>query len=283
MKFIKKFLALSLAAAMTAAVSGCAGETGGQDAETLIKTAADTMASVTSMSSEMVMDFTMSLDEETMDMSTKAVMDTVYGDSIKMRMDISAESAGEEIQAYSMYAVQNGDIMDAYMDIGDGTWYQQSLTVGDLAQYDAQANAEMYLTNMTSLKIDGTEEINGYNTSIVSGALTGDSMREAMASSGIESLTGSMGLTDEDIEAVLGSITDLPVRLWISEEGYIVKYELDMTATMQNMMINILTAATGMSEEEIPLNVSKTVMSMTCGNFNEVEDFELPAEVTGTV
>ena len=47
---------------------------------------------------------------------------------------------------------------------------------------------EMYLQSMEDLKIDGTEELNGYSTSIVSGVLWGESMRDAMASSGIESI-----------------------------------------------------------------------------------------------
>lgn len=47
MKFMKKFLAVSMTAAMAVSVSACGGETGGQDAEALVKTATETMASVT--------------------------------------------------------------------------------------------------------------------------------------------------------------------------------------------------------------------------------------------
>ena len=108
------------------------------------------------------MDFTMSLEDETMDMTSKAVMDTIYGENLKIKMDVSAETAGDPVQAYSMYMDQNGDTIDAYMDLGDGTWYQQSLALEDISQYDAQANAEMYLQSMEDLKIDGTEELNGY-------------------------------------------------------------------------------------------------------------------------
>lgn len=282
MKFMKKFLAVSMTAAMAVSVSACGGETGGQDAEALVKTATETMASVTSMSSEMTMDFTMSLEDETMDMTSKAIMDTIYGENLKIKMDVSAETAGEPVQAYSMYMEQNGDTIDAYMDIGDGTWYQQSLTLEDISQYDAQANAEMYLQSMEDLKIDGTEELNGHSTSIVSGVFTGESMRDAMASSGIESLTESMGLTEEDMETVLNSISDMPVKMWISEEGYIVKYEIDMTGMMQSLMDNMLAAA-AQTTEEVPLVISKTMVTMTCDNFNAVEDFEIPADAAAAV
>ena len=43
-----------------------------------------------------------------------------------------------------------------------------------------------------------------------------------------------MGLSTEDMEALYSS--DLPLTMWIDADGYVVKYEMDMTAMMQAVM-----------------------------------------------
>lgn len=50
------------------------------------------------------------------------------------------------------------------------------------------------------------------------------------------------------------------------------QYELDMTAMMQGIL-DVMSAG-----EENPITISKTLVHMTCSNFDAVPDFEVPAE-----
>ena len=56
------------------------------------------------------------------------------------------------------------------------------------------------------------------------------------------------------------------------------KYEMDMTAVMQKLMDNIMAAAPEAANAEASISFTKFKMSMTCSNFNEATDFEIPAE-----
>ncbi|GFI62595.1 hypothetical protein IMSAG049_01779 [Clostridiales bacterium] len=286
MKFKKGVIAAAMTLVLAIGAAGC-GNSGnsssnsgndGVDVEALLKSANETMAGVKSMSSNMVMDFAISAEDETMDMVMKANMDTIYEEPIKLKMDMDLSVSGETAQAYTMYAVQEGDTMTAYMNIGGDTWYQQPMDISDMSQYNAQSNTELYLENLSGFSAEGTEEINGVSSTIITGVLTGDSMKEAIMSSGMESMTASMGdISEEDIEAIMSDLGDMPVKLWISEDGHVMKYELDMTDMMQKLMTNMMSQM-GQSGEAEGITVSKMVISMTCDNFDSVEDFEIPAE-----
>ena len=107
-------------------------------------------------------------------------------------------------------------------------------------------------------------------------------MKEAIADSGIGSLAASFGVAEEDMEAVYGDMKDLPVTLWIDEEGYVLKYELDMKDMMQKMMDYTMSALTEQMDQEIKLDVTKTMIIVTCDNFNEVKEIVIPEEALNT-
>ena len=268
MKLTKKLIALAMTAAMAAAMAGCGGGTDTADVETLLNTANETMANVDSMSAQMDMVMDMEVEGETFTMTTTSNIESIM-DPMKMKMDMSLRMADEVMQENTMYAVAEGDTVTSYMNL-DGTWYTQPMTVGDLSQYNAQQNMELYLQNLRSFSATGTEEINGTATTVIEGVLTGDSMREAMLSSGLQTATATMGVTEEDLDTMLEGISDMPVKLWISEDGYVMQYELDMTAMMQSMMSAMA--------EGVSMNISNVSVKMTCDNYNAVEDFEIPAE-----
>ena len=276
---------LAAVIALSLALTGCGSSTGSgseskeMSAEDLIKLSGEAMAEVKSMSASMVMEMSAEMEGDTLDMVMTADMDTIYEEPIKLKMDMSVTAGDEEAMGYSMYAVQDGDTMNTYMNLGDDQWYNQQVTIEDMSQYNAQSNTELYLSNISSFTADGKETVNGVEATVISGVLAGDSMKEAIMDSGMESITGSLGeMTEEEIDAVISEIGDMPVKLWISDEGYVMKYELDMTEMMQKLMITMVAQAAGVTEDEVPMTVSKMVISMTCDNYNAVEDFDIPEE-----
>ena len=74
----------------------------------------------------------------------------------------------------------------------------------------------------------------------------------------------------------------IPMSIWISNEsGYPVKYDMDMTQMMQVIMDSIVAQLAGEEgAEEIPeIKIDNISMTMTFSDFNNAEDFEIPAEV----
>ncbi|MCD8036305.1 MAG: hypothetical protein LUE88_02845 [Clostridiales bacterium] len=281
MKF-KKGLAAALISVM--ALSGCGSTESTAEinldemsADELITLANDTMAGIDSMSASIGMEMSADIDEEAFDMAMIADMDIIYEEPIRLKMDMNVLTDGESAGGYSIYAVQDGDTMNMYINLGDDTWYSQQSTVENMAQYNAQTTAEQYLNNISSFAEDGTETINGVDTKIISGVFTGDSIKEVIANSGMESFTGSLeDMTEEEFDEIINAVGDIPIRLWISGEGYVMKYELDMTEMAQALMVSIIAQSAGLSEEDVPMTVSEMIISMTCDNYNAVEEFEIP-------
>ena len=109
----KRIFALAMALAMAATAAGC-GAKQSTDVEALLQKANDTMAQVTSMSAQMEVQMDMAYEEESMKSVVKSDMDLIM-DPFKTNMTISMTLNDEALQTYEMYAVQNGDTVDAYM------------------------------------------------------------------------------------------------------------------------------------------------------------------------
>ena len=155
------------------------------------------------------------------------------------------------------------------------TWYAETLELGELSQYNAEENMDLYLDNITDVTSDGQEEINGAKATKITGVITGDAMEEAIAGSGLTASAQSMGISEEMMADLYDELGDLPVSLWIDAEGYVLKYELDMTEMMQKVM-NESMKAMGASEEDLLVEIEKTAITMVCGDFNEVEEIVIP-------
>lgn len=268
MKFRKRLLAAAMTVTMAVAMAGCGGGNAkGADAETLLKTASETMASVESYSADMVMNFDMEMGEEKASTEISAKMDAMTN-PLKLKMDMATKVNGEEMQAIQMYAVQDGEKATSYVNVG-GQWASQPISVDDLAQYNADANMDLYLKNLSNFSATGSEKINGKDTTVIEGVLTGDAMKEALKTSGLESATAGMGMSVDEVASMMEG--DMPVKMWITEDGYVMQYDLDMTALMQGLI-------DAMSQgQDAGLKVSGVKVKMTCDNYNAV-NIELPAE-----
>ena len=268
---------LAAVAAMTIAVSGCGGsQMDTAEIEALLAQAKETMASVESMAAEMTMEMDMGMNGEVLETTTVANIRTQQN-PLKMQMDMSMlMSDGTEIDQMQMYAVEQDGHLHTYMSSMD-TWYAETLELGQLDQYNAEENMDLYLDNITSMKAEGEEDINGAKAMKISGIITGDAMEEAIAGSGLTASAESMGITEEMLAAVYQELKDLPVSLWIDAEGYVVKYELDMTEMMQKIM-DASMKAMGAAESDISMDIEKMMISMICSEFNAVEEIIIPAD-----
>ena len=278
MKFRKIFVAAA-AAVMTFSAAGCGG--GGSVMETaaveeLLTLSQETMATVESMAAEITMEMDMAMGEEAIETTTVANILTKQ-DPMQMQMDMYVVMEdGSEAQQMMMYAEEAEGKLRTYMYSAD-TWYAQTMEIGDLGQYDAEASMELYLNNIESFAATAEEDINGTKTTRIEGIIARDAMEEAIQNSGVADSAASLGVTEEQMQEMYADMGDLPIVLWIDAEGYVLKYEMDMTEMMQKIMDTAM-GAVGETETEPSVSITKTSISMICSDFNNVEEIVIPAE-----
>lgn len=279
MKWSKRLFATAAAAVLVFSAAGCGGESGSgnnADVEALVAKAQETMSNVNSMKSVMTMDMGMAMDEESLEITTEATILATM-EPMKMQMDISAKLGDEVVQEMQMFAAEDDDQVITYMNVGDA-WYAMPVDTGELDQYNAEENMNLYLENITSMSAEGEEEINGAKATKVVGVIAGDAMEEAIESSGALNSMASLGISEEEVEAMYADLGDLPIILWIDADGYVVKYEMDMSEMMQTIMDKAMSIVAEEGDEDASVQITKMMVSMVCSDFDAVGDIEIPAE-----
>ncbi len=305
----RKFLALFLTAAMALSVAACGSDDGGKADAPAASTAAageeaelpeaeeeeapevqedidpmeealKNMESVTSMEMKMVMDMDMKVsaegEEQTVESST--TMDMVWvNDPVKVKAEVAVEAAGQSTEM-SVYGEMEED--GTYMMyIYDGTsWQSQTVGKADLGEFDARENMVASIGDGSAYTAEGTEQVDGANAYKYSYVMTGDEMKEAMLSSGALDSVTSLGIDSTQLDGMLDGLGEITTYVWIDEATlYPVKYQMDMTEVMDQLMVNLVEAM-GEQAQGMTMNVPKLEVTMTCFNYNNVADFSVPEE-----
>ena len=292
MKKTKRALAALSALTLTLSLTACGGggqqSTGdsGTDAMTpaeRVAAAEEKMSALTSLSIDMTQDigmsFAMADQSQELNMSTKMQMDVIQ-EPLKakgtMQIDMGEELGG--VQDVELYIMSEDDAANLYMQMG-GQWIKQSVTEAELGQYDAADSLELYLDSAADFAEAGTEQVGGADATKFTGVIKGDKLYDVIEESGVLSSLGQTGtdVSEDAIKSMLSELGDLPMSVWINADGYPVQYEMDMSQMIDSILQKALEME-GAADQGMTMTVSKAAMSLTCSNFNAVEDFELPAE-----
>lgn len=299
MKKRNRFLALLLAATLSFSVSACGSEADdnaqtpsggqessvsdseGQDDVDALAAAQEKMQDISSMDAKMVLEMDMEAGAEgqsqTMESVTKVDM-TCFYDPIKIKMDIEVDAGENGTTATTSYVEQGKDgSLTMYADSGS-EWIAQTVSMDDIAQYDAADNMKMYLDEDYNFEKAGTEQVEGADAYKYTGSITGEDMKEAILGSGALDSLSSLGFDASAMDGMMDDVDGMPITLWIDAESlYPVKYEMDMTSVMDSLMASLLKAM-GDQAEGVTMSIPKMKLEMTCSNYNEAEDFKIPKE-----
>lgn len=271
MKLGKRAAALALGAVLAVSMTACGSGTEKQDSADKIQTALEKINAVKSMDATMQMTMNMSVMGQSVETDTTMNM-SCFNDPMKVKADMTMNMGTLGSVSMSIYADATDGDYTIYMF--DGTnWTTQAADLSQLEQYDAQQSMDLYLGSGAEYTHEGTEDINGATADKYSGVIRGDAMKEVLKNSGAtSSLETSLGMNLEDLYSDLG---DMPITVWIDQAtGYPVRYYMDMTAVMQTMMTKALSGVEGGES----LTMDKVEITMDCFNFDNVADFEIPAE-----
>lgn len=272
MKFGRRAAALTLGGLLALSVTACGGTTNKGNSAEKIQAALEKINAIQSMDATMFMEMDMSAMGQSIETDTTMNM-SCFNDPIKLKADMTVSMGELGAVSMSVYAQQDGEQCSTYLY--DGTsWTVQTMEIDDLQQYDAQQSMDLYLESGVDYAYEGTEEINGMTTDKYSGVIRGDAMEEVMKASGATSnLESSLG-SSVDLSDLYSDMEDMPITVWIDQEtGYPVRYYMDMTDVMQAMMTKMFSSMGAGS-----ITIGKMQITMDCFNFDNVADFEIPAE-----
>ena len=246
---------------LTAAVMAAGNGTPTPDTGALLQKANGTMSQVESMSVMTERQMDVAFDGEITSTIIQSDIDTI-AKPFKANVDVVVIRNGEVAQRYGTYAVESGEGIDTYSEM-EGKWVHEAGTIADISQYDIWTQKDLFLNHLSSFVVDGAEEINGIQTTKISGVLTGEAMEKVLETSGIDLVFGGLGWSLDELDTELEAVEELPVSLWISPDGYLICYEFDITDRMQAALDNLS------GTEENFQTIVKTKLRVTCSNFND--------------
>ncbi len=215
---------------------------------------------------------------ENLDMTSRYGID-IQNEPLKMYMEMEVLFQGEGGTLLS-YAEQAGDEVLLYSSYDDGTTWSKTTTasVADLTPQDPVQQTALFLACAGSFTETGKETVNGSQATVYSGVISGQYVEEAIKSTGVLDSLGQMGV--EASEEMFQDLGDIPASIAIDDaSGMLVRYEMDMSQVMQNMMdrlIGSMLAQYGMTETSVTLTVGKVQVVMTLSRFNSVGEIVIP-------
>ena len=271
MKLGKRAAALALGALLAMSMTACGNGANKEESADQIKAAMEKINAVESMDATMYMEMDMSVMGQSIETDTKMDM-SCFNDPVKVKADMTMSMGSLGSVSMSIYADATDGDYTIYMFDGS-SWTTQAADASQLEQYDAQQSMDLYLSSGAEYAHAGTEDINGSTADKYTGIIRGDALAEVMKASGAtSSMETTMGM---DLEELYSDLGDMPITVWIDQAtGYPVRYYMDMTGVMQSMMSKALAGVEGGDS----LTIDKVEITMDCSNFNNVADFEIPAE-----
>jgi hypothetical protein len=287
MKTMKRFSTLCCAIALVFALAACG--TSEASVADILAAADKKVSEAKSMETDETMDtdMVMTMQGQSTTMKTNTVMNIVmFNDPMKMKvnmtmnLDMGELSAGTPMEPMKMDMYIAGEDSNYKMYANDGTgWTSQAVDMSSIKQYDPKTIMEMCLKSADSSVKDKEETINDVKATKYTGVIKGDAQEEVVKSSGMLDNMSSLGIDLEGIDwkTLYSEMGDMPISIWINEEGYPVRFEMDMK-DLFNKVYQKLIEQMGEEAAGAQISCTKVLVSMNCKNYDKATDFEIPAE-----
>lgn len=279
MKWMKRTAALGAAALLTLSLAACSGG----NADETVAAALEKVKGASSM--DAVIEIAAEYTSEDQNLSVTNRMNlTTFQDPLKIKADVALDMvSGEDTynQTITMYAQKEGEELVQYATDGS-YWAKQTTTQEVLDTYNAGDTLSTYLAQASGFKKNGTETVNDAETVKYTGSLGGKPLVDILESNGyLESIASMSEDQQTKIKTNLESMPAAEITVWVDQEGYLVKMEMDMLKVINNMEANIdetLGHPTTSTDEESTSELVSSVIRMSCSNFDAATEFEIPAE-----
>lgn len=253
--------------------------------EDLLSHATQTMNNLESISSVLDVEINMSMMGQQMLSQTITTANNFLDPTkLHLSMDIITADAKQNVE---MYVEEENDSINTYLLSTNDEWIYEAIPEENLTSLLAHKQATDILTTLQNPYIsDEFEDENGVTKYTVIGELDYNSMIDVAIANGTLATAEMLGMSIEDLENIVKSMDNLEVALTIGSNGLVYEYKVDMYLMLQGLMdvamektfgIDVNSSDFDDSDLDLRISVSKAYMKITTSNFNNVEDFNVPA------
>ncbi|MBE6008085.1 MAG: hypothetical protein E7235_02675 [Lachnospiraceae bacterium] len=277
MKFLNKLGALALAGVMALSLAACSSAPAekisitNENIETVLKDTKNRLTKLNEVSAEMSVSVGLGSAGSASTGVTKAYIKDMKDPVLKEIIVKTSQDGVEAEDALEVYIKEESGKYLLYT-IYEGEWYKQEIEsyyVGYLFnQYYITENAVKLLDNIENAKVDSTE--NGL-TKVTCEVPTANVFSLADG-------TGAFSYLFESLNQAFFNVAE-PVKanMWLDETGMLVKYEIDYTAALQDVL-NTIYGSYGASLSGM-LEVSDYTITVEMADFDALDGFDLPENV----
>ena len=196
---------------------------------------------------------------------------------ISFRMDMGELPGG--VADSEVYILEEEGVLNSYT-YSLGQWTKAEVTPEEIERYNLQAAAELYLGRTVAFVEEGEELLaNGTPAKKYTGVISDEDIADVLDATGVANsmsgLTGDNTINWSLLYENMSGMT-IPISIWISEDGYPIRYEIDLTQIMHQLLVNMLSHL-GTDENTIAITTNSVTMTMDC-TYNQGEEIILPQE-----
>ncbi len=269
-----RILAAPIAILLALSLSAC-----GDSFESAMTRAVSEMQDVESLHMDMVMgiDMSLSADGQTLEMpiSMDMSMDTI-NEPLTARATMNMNVMQQPVSV-EYYVERSGEGYMMYANMDGGGWEAAAVDETELGQFSAVDGVEFYLQCASAFEKVGEEEVHGATASRYDGEIPADMLSEAIERSGAYDMFESLGVSGESTD---GLTSGMGLSIYLDNEtGLPVRYVIDMTDLMREMMDTTLSAVG--AGDAMSWEVGEASVSVTLSDFNGIDAIEIPDDARG--
>ena len=269
-----RILAVAIAILLALSLSAC-----GDSFESAMTRAVSEMQDVESLHMDMVMgiDMSLSADGQTLEMpiSMDMSMDTI-NEPLTARATMNMNVMQQPVSV-EYYVERSGEGYMMYANMDGGGWEAAAVDETELGQFSAVEGVEFYLQCASAFEKVGEEEVRGATASRYDGEIPADMLSEAIERSGAYDMFESLGVSGESTD---GLTSGMGLSIYLDNEtGLPVRYVIDMTDLMREMMDTTLSAVG--AGDAMSWEVGEASVSVTLSDFNGIDAIEIPDDARG--
>ena len=197
----------------------------------------------------------------------------------QMNLEMNAMGSAQK-QDILFYTVKEDGVITSYSSSDNGvSWTAKQ---ADAPSIDPLEISAVLVSSSKDFSAAGKELVDGTETTVYAGKLSTSFLQQLMEEAGgsteaMSDLTGG-GLTASD----LGGLGDIDVVMYVDPETHLpLRYSMDMSGMMKDLMKLALASAEGMDGYEVDVEIGVAKAECRLSDFNSIAPIEIPEAAKG--
>ena len=198
----------------------------------------------------------------------------------QMNLEMNAMGSAQK-QDILFYTVKEDGVITSYSSSDNGvSWTAKQ---ADAPSIDPLEISAVLVNSSKDFSAAGKELVDGTETTVYAGKLSTSFLQQLMEEAGgsteaMSDLTGG-GLTASD----LGKLGDIDVVMYVDPETHLpLRYSMDMSGMMKDLMKLALASAEGMDGYEVDVEIGVAKAECRLSDFNSIAPIEIPEAAKGS-